>query len=403
VEAPKPTGSTAAGGVATADAPAEAAVKELEARIEADRKNASERIDERMDGAKTLLDKLITLVGVYSVILGITAFITVKFARDEAKEEIENYRKKIESIEQEYQQNFPEFTLMDARIQQLLREMELHMPSMDDWNDDDSFRNLREVDRQYITDSELTIAAISVFALDRSPRMRPRLVSIYSIFARFYAGRDHASDHRQESDFVRALSYATRVVKLSPESSAGYRQRGAIYLARYQRLVGDSPAVAADTLEQVLKSAETDLAEAIGKGTDDAVDAGAYYNRALLSYYKGDIEAAVTVSRRLLGLRSKITSLDRERYLPYIYQNLGCFLALLAQSAASKKKTKAARQLGAEAVQALTSGIEDFKITEAQDGGLARLKKGIASELGKDGDLSKLREPFRQQVAALLQ
>jgi tetratricopeptide (TPR) repeat protein len=374
------------------------AKKDLEARIDADRKNANERIDEKTEGAKDLLDKLITLVGVYSVILGITAFLSVKYARDEAREQIEILRKKIEEIEQK----FPEFSSLDGRVQRLMREMELHMPSEADWNDDESFRALNEEERQQILHNEAVMTAISVFALDRSPSVRTRLVSIYGAFARFYVSRHNTSPELSEPDYVRALFYASKSIELSPDSMGGFRLRGAIYLSRYERLSKITPPVDDTKLKHLLQSAESDFAEAIGKGTGDQVDAGAYYNQALARYYGGDLAGAAAVSRRLVGLRSKISSLHREKYLPDIYLNLGCFLAMQAGRAAEQNQTEAAEQYSTEAVQALGSGIDDFKSTVTLDRGLAQLQKGIRKELLTGGDLNQLGSAQKEKLENLI-
>jgi tetratricopeptide (TPR) repeat protein len=374
------------------------AKKELEVTIDADRKNAGDRIDEKMDGAKQLLDRLITLTGVYSVILGFTAFLSVKFARDEAREQVEILDKKIAEIEQ----SFPEFSRLDERIQRLMRGMELRMSDEADWNDDESYRALSEEQRQEYLNNEATLTSISAFALDRPPSVRARLVSIYGAFARFYLGRHNTSPDLSEADYVRALSYASRAIDLSPERMSGYRLRGAIYLSRYERLSKIAPPVDGAKLKHLLQSAESDFAEAIGKGTKDEVDAGAYYNQALTRYYEGDIAGAAAASRQLLGLKSRISSAHREKYLPDIYLNLGCFLAMQARSAAEQQRTEDEQHFSAEAVQALKGGIDDFQSTASLDGGLVLLKKGIQKELLEGGDLSHLAPAQKEEVATLI-
>jgi tetratricopeptide (TPR) repeat protein len=205
-----------------------------------------------------------------------------------------------------------------------------------------------------------------------------------------------------ESDFLRAVSYAGRVIDLNPDGGAGYRLRGAIHLARYERLAKASPPAGASALEQSLAKAELDLSEAIQKGTAESVDAGAYYNQALVRYYRGDIEGAVRVSRQLLGLESKISRLQREKYLPSIYVNLGSFLAKLAKRAAEENQLDAVRQFSSQAVEAIARGVEDFKKTEMQDGGLARLKELLRSELDSNQELNGLGQTYRDQLEVLL-
>jgi hypothetical protein len=406
--------------------------KDLEARIDKDRQDAGDRIDKWMGLNEWFLALVITVFGfLLPLIGGIAAYMNVKTVRDEAKEqlgiirarvkdiqkdyerEVTNARKEakeqIEEIKREYQDNFPQFSAMDARMQRLLSEMKLRMPSEDDFNDAGLFPKMPEIDRQYILDSELTVAAISVFGLGQSPSLRARISSIYGTLARFYNLRDNTFKNLAESDFVRAVSYATRVIDLNRDSSEGYRMRGAIYLDRYRLLKEVLKSTDEKKLKDLLDSAEMDLDEAIGKSTSEAVDAGAFYNRALAHYYrykdkrdKGEIEKAVTVSKRLLGLKSKITAFHREKYLPSIYLNLGSFLAELAVRARGDNQPDAERQFSTEAVQAITEGFRDFEKTTMQDMGLARLKKELEGELVGEGELSKLENTYVQQLWALV-
>jgi hypothetical protein len=370
--------------------------KDLESRIDADRKDAAERINEKLEGDKDLLGALIGLTGIASLIIGFVSFMSVKYARDEAKDQVEIFRKKIEEIER----TFPEFGGLDERIRGRLREVELRMPSEADWNDDQSFRALSESEKQGILDDEIAIAAsVSVFALDRSPVLRARLVSIYSAFARFYVARHNAAADVSEGDYVRALSYASRAIQLAPEAVGGYRLRGAIYIARYDRGATANPPEDAGKLKVFLDLAKADLEVAVVQR--EPVDAGAFFNLALVHHYKGHTGEAVKTSRRLISLKSKISAMQREKYLPDTYRNLACFLAILAQKAGSQKQAQTA-QLSAEAVQAVQEGIKEFEPTIKQDGGLAALKKAIEGELKPGQDLERLEKPFREEIAALI-
>lgn len=398
-----------------------AALKDLEARIDKDRKDAEDRLDKWMDTCKWILELVIALAGiVFPAIGGIAAYLNVKTVRDDAKDLLDKVEKRTKEIEKEsrlrldelvaqgkaqldqYQQNFPQFTAMDERVQALMGEMERRMPREEDWNNVDSFRKLSEADRQYILDSEVPVAAMSVFNLGNSPKLRPRLSAIYAVFARFYLGRYQTPAGGSESDFWRAVSYADRVIHLDPGDSGGYRLRGAIHLARYERLSKAALPADANAREQSLNSAELDLSEAIRKGTADYVDAGAYYNQALVRYYRGDIEGAIQVSRQLLGLESKLSRLHREKYLPSIYVNLASFLAMLAERAKKQNQQEAERQFGIQAVEAVARGVENFKKTEMQDRGLSRLKELLGSELDSDQELNRLEQAYRKQLEDML-
>ena len=314
----------------------------------------------------------------------------VERTRDEAREQAESIHKKYQEIVETFQENFPQFAAMDARMHRLLSEMKLRMPSEDDFNDVELFPMIPEIDRQYIVDSELTVAAISVFGLGKSPSLSARIASIYGTFARFYNLRDSSLKNPTDGDFVRAVSYATRVIDLNRESSEGYRLLGKIYLDRYRLFKETLKSTDEKKLKELLNAAEMELDKAIDKCSSEGVDAGAYYNRALAHYYREDYASAVAVSRRLLGLESKILPSHRERYLPYIYLNLGSFLAKRALVAAAESRPDEARQFSIEAVQAITAGVKDFENTTMQDGGLERLKEGLNGELTGKQELSKL-------------
>jgi hypothetical protein len=104
----------------------------------------------------------------------------------------------------------------------------------------------------------------------------------------------------------------------------------------------------------------------------------------------------------LLSRREKIPSLDRELYLPYVYQNLGCFLAELAAHAAQSGQSKEAERLSRETVEVIADGVEEFKKTEKLDSGLKRLRNGVRQELGGGGDFSTLGVAYRDELEKLI-
>jgi tetratricopeptide (TPR) repeat protein len=370
--------------------------KNLESQIAARQKQTDDRLAEQMQQSKELLDALVVLTGLGSLLIGFLTYMNVKYAREEAKDQVEIFRKKIEEIEQK----FPEFGGLDERVQRLVREVELRMPAESDWNDEKSYGALTESEREAILDNEVTLAASSsVFALERSVRLRISLVSIHCAFARFYLARWKASADPEERDYVRALSHASRAVAINPEGSAAYRIRGVIHLARYERDSNANPPPNAEKLKQMLDDAELDLKTAASR--DDLVDAGAYFNLALLEHYRGKTEDAANTCRRLLRLRKKISPMHREKYLPDTYRNLACFLAILAHAAATAGDPRSAERLSKEAVAVLKDGVEDFQKTARLDRGLDALRKGVEKELSPGGDLNSLQDLCQQQITAL--
>ena len=379
-----------------------AARKDLEARIDKDRQDAESRIDKAMGLSEWILAVMITVFGFLLPLLGgLAVYFQLKQARRDAEEQVKSLGKKIKKIDEDYRENFPQFSAMDARMQKRLSEMKLHMPSEDDFNEPELFAKMPEMDRQYIQDSELTVAALSVFGLDQSASLRARLLSIYGVFARFHNLRDDHFKNPEEEDFARAVTYAGRVIELDPKSAEGYRMQGAIYLDRYRLLKDELKSTDRHKLEELLTAAETVLDEAIGKCTSSTVDAGAYYNRAMAHFYRGRVEKAVAVSRHLLGLEEKVPLAQREKYLPPIYVNLGSYLARRALDAKAAGQTEDERKFSGEAVQAITKGVRDFERTTMQDGGLERLRKLLLSELVGNEELSQLEAAYFEQLWAM--
>ncbi len=388
------------------DAAVAAARKELEARIDKEQKEAIDRVNERLDSVKTILASLVTLVGLYSVIVAVTAFVTVKYARDDAKETINSLREyataQITYLKEkivEIQQEFPEFGSLHERMESLVREMQGSMRSEADWNDDETFKALSEEERQGILHNEVAFAAISVFALDRSATMRSRLPAIYSAFARFYLGRHNTAAEGNDGDYERAQYYASIAVRESDYSAGALRLRGAIYLARYDRLSNATPPPGADKLNDLLSKAQKTLSEAIQKDTAESVDAGAHYNLAVAQNYAGKRADAVKTLRNLIRLRGKLSWVHREKYLPYIYQNLACYLALQAAEVAATDATKAA-ELSTEAVAAAKDGVAEFQPPEDKPQ-LKALLSAIRDELKPGKDLAVLEQSYQDQLHLL--
>lgn len=388
-------GSGAAAESGNLDTRIEGERKDLEARIESDQKAADAKIGEELEGTKVLLGALVGLTALSSLIIGFVTYMSVKYARDEAKDQVELFRKKIEELENK----FPEFTGFDTRIRSTLRDVELRLPPEADWNDDESFQALQEEEKQEILDDEIAISAsVSVFALDRLPLLRSRLVAIYSAFARFYIARFNATPGSGEGDYVRALSYARRAIERAGDAAGNYRLRGAIYLARYYRGDRATPREDQSLLNQYLEAAQKDLETAAGR--TDPVDAGAFYNLALLKHYKGNTAGAAETCQKLIGLRGKISPMHREKYLPDCYVNLACFCAVLAARATAPAERQ---RLSDQAVEAIRAGLDEFGPTQKQDLGLETLKKGIAREqTAGTGDLDKLEQPYRDKIHILL-
>ncbi len=379
---------------------------EMAAQVATAEKESREHIDKELEHSKMLLDGLVAMVGVYTALLGLTALVTVKFSRDDAEKQMQLARdataKDLERFQkglEELTLSFPEFKQMGERMRSILHEIELLMPPRENWFQDRWFEDLESESHAQIQASELTVAAISIFALERAPRIKPSLESIYYEFALYYTGRSLSSD-QQKGDFARALMYAKRVIDLSPSNSVGYRLQGAVYLERYRGLPAPTSAKETAEKDDLLKKAQVALDQALKEGTADSVDAAAYYDRALLAFNQKNVRDAIAVLERLLKQRDKVSGPDADKYLPDVYRNLACGFAMLADQA--KQDKPEAQKQSDRAVGTIRVALEDFRAKTDLYRGLAKLIKVLEEELKPGGDLSKLDKWYVDQIREVL-
>ena len=391
------TGGPAAGAGAGGEKDA-AAKQELNARFAAAEKESQEHIDKDLERAKTLLDVEVTLVGVYSALLGVTAFVTVKFSRDDAKEQLQIFQKKLDEIGA----SFPQFEKMDERVRQLLGEIVVRMPSEDDWNDEHLLNKIDEIDQQYILDSEIVVSAASVFALERAPGLKGTLFEVYTNFARFHDARYLDGAVANESDFARAVRFADRAVEMQPKSPVGYRRRGAIRLDGYKKLDGATTQEEKARREKRLADAEKDLDEALKLCKDGAPDAGAYYNRALAYYYRAKLDQAIDLTEELLKKKDKIPVEHWSRFMPYVYSNLGGFYAGVAIAAKANHDAVKSAEFSDKAVKAVERGTTEPEMLSGSGVALERLKAQVRSELSANQELNQLDSSYVARLKAML-
>ena len=291
---------------------------------------------------------------------------------------------------------------MDERVQRLLHEIKQLMPSEDDFNDPELFGKINEMNRQAILDSEVVAAAASVFALDRSPSLRTTLFSIYTNFARFHDARFVDANVTDGAEFARAVHFADLAVKMDPTGSAGYRQRGAIRLDGYRKLQGSARPEDIAERNKRLSDAEADLDEALKPDRSGAPDAGAYYNRALAYYYRGDMASAIDKSEELLAIKDKISREHRERFMPYVYSNLGSYYASVAIAAAKTQQARKATEFSAKAAKAVERGLQDLAKPEGSGKAVTRLKTQVRSELDTNQELNQMDKQYADKLKALL-
>ena len=382
------------------------------------KKEIDDDINRRIAYDQAQVDKLVVLVGIYTTILSFLALGTVAFNRQDAKEQLTAGREaltrlqaetraqlgevrtttlgQLSDLQEEIRRDIPEIHRLHGRILEIMHELQSILPDEADWNDNDSYRGLTEGVRQEILVSEFTVAALTIFNLERAPMQRAALANIDRALARFYIARHNTSADHSEADYERARFYASESIRLEPEMSRSYRLRGAIALGRFDTL---GAAATPDVSRLLLQAAEADLLIAISRDTPQLSDAGAHYNEALVRFYSNDLDGAIRESRRSIGLRASFTPEHREKYLSDMYVNLACYLARKARQSTD---VAAKESLSQESVRVFRDGVAEFQPTARIDGGLDALLRGLRRELAPGGDLDGLEDRWKDQLHELL-
>lgn len=373
---------------------------EMAARLEAVEKEHREHIDKELEHSKMLLDGLVAMVGVYTVLLGLTAFMTVKFSRDDAKEKLESFQKALDVV----QESFPQFAKMDERMLLVMSEIVRRMPSEDDWSDDKALSSVDEFNRQYILDSEIVVAAASVFALERSPGLQATVFTIYMNFARFHATRFKDATAAEGNDFARAVRFAGKAIQVNNTHPEGYRRRGAIWLDGYEKLKSATTPQEIERRENLLGKAENDLDEAVRLCQGDELDAGAYYNRALAHFHRKKINEAIDLSEELLKPKNKrrIPNDHWYRFMPDVFINLGGYYVMVALEAKRANDTATENEYSERAVKAVERGITEPAMAAGAGRALTKIKKLLKRELDEKKELGQLDPAYVTRLRAHL-
>jgi hypothetical protein len=391
----------------------------------------------REDRQRAVLDRLVTLVGGYSLLIGLTAFLSLKLAAEDAEKRLTLLKEQVNQRVQlateqvqgfltmaESQMNnavalakdqvastvestgaqlklletaasgqveefktriagdLPDMRAMQAGLRSLLFDLEQLVPSVQDWNDERYYNMLTEAQRQEILISEWTVGALPTLISRDAAGNRKSLAGIYRTMARFYFGRYKVE--KAPADSGRADAYLTRALLIEPEHAGSYRLRGAIYLAE-QRL-NPAPAGQPDAL---LNEAERNLRLALEK---DKNDLGAHYNLALaLTRRTGPAKAAgldeaIELIRLVLGRLSDFPEQQKRKYMDSVALNQACDLNAKARATNDPLIKKPFQE---EAVRTLTEGL-DYLVKNRNARGLASLRASIEREIAPGNDLDDL-------------
>jgi hypothetical protein len=417
-----PIRSADAAGNAANNVPPPAPIPSAQAQVEDAVNRATaplkDEIKAREDQQRAILDRLVTLVGAYSLLVGLTAFFSLKSAREEAQSQTALSRSQLadnltltsgqitnhlnsttdqlklvqDSAKEQLKQNrddwaefkmriwseLPDMRAMQEGLRALLFDLEHIIPAETNWNDERSYVALSEDQKQEILISESTIAALPTLISRDSTGNMASLARLYRTLARFYFGRYKAEKARTDSG--RADAYITRALRIDPAHAGSYRMRGVIYLAE-QRL---NP-MAAGQPDVLLEKAERNLRLAIAK---DKNDLGAHYNLALALARAGNPDKTmegIELTRDVLARLNVFPEPQKRKYIDSVVLNQACDLNAVARTA----KDEESKKLRAEAVKTITDGI-DILAWDRNARGSESLRAGIEREIAPGKDLHDL-------------
>jgi hypothetical protein len=417
----------------------------IDAKVTAQQKALQDSLDAQLKQAKedlaaleNLMGKEVTLVTIYAVLAALAAGFSLVSARAEAIKKLEELESKtvaakaevdklvketkgetkdfIKEMRDEVEAKFPFLASIEENIPYILNEIRwivnpgvrVNADPLDGEGDD---KPLREDERQKVLVAEMTIAGLSVYSPEKSSAFRSQIVGIYNGLARFYwkemerRKSDKAASFG-DADYRRAEFYATMSRRLAPEQPGVSRLLGSIRAARYEllnRLIesGSAPDdVSAETQEELLKSAKADFEKAMPKPDAKQIDAGAYYNLALVHYYQNNLSEAIRLSRELLALSGKISSGHRVKYLPDAYLNLAIFLAKQAASLPAEN-AQGKENLYNQVRETIQAAVTDFRNDVNKNDSLQRITGGVQKELLEKGDLSSAPDDVKEAILGI--
>jgi len=401
---------------------------------------------------RAILDRLITLVGVFSAILGLCAFATVRLAREDAIAQAKRIDKDLDAFKaaatndlaafknrtiaetmtlqtsteaslqsaqdssklglealtrntssqiEEFRRNIwselPEMRNLKDGLRNLLLDLERTIPSESNWNAERAYESLSESERQNILITESTVNALRIFISGYSTANLETQARLYRALARFYLGRFRVE--KLEQDAERADIYARRSQEIEPENSDNYRLRGALYLAKYRILKKNPPAtpslIFTEKLASLLSAAEGLLSEATRKNDKDA---GAAYNLALATSYRDNFDKAIAISKEAIEKRDELSYQQVRKYLPNLYINLACFLAKKADKEGDATVQASSRE---NAVTVLQEGLAYFEKRDISLG-IQALRIGIQRERQDTGAYKNLTPEQKASLDAML-
>lgn len=349
---------------------------------------------------RAILDRLVTVVGGYALLIGLASFGAVKLASEQARAQLATVDAEVKRMRDSMAGEVLELRNLKDGLRELLFDLERTVPEETDWNARESYERFTPSQIQHILISEATIAALPIFLSWQSTENTEVMARLYRALASFYLGR--YQKERRPEDAERAHAYARKSLEVVKSADA-YRLLGSIYLAQYWILRNQdnakADAVTTTNLDHLLSAAESNLraAEVNKKG-----DAGAACNLALVALYREQTEEGLKFLQEGIRHRSKFSDLELRKYLPAMYINLACVKARQGDSAEDSSNLELAETRRSEALTAVEEGLKYLRKRGVFQGA-ERMWREIDRELRPDrGDFRRMGQERVNRLRSLV-
>jgi tetratricopeptide (TPR) repeat protein len=199
--------------------------------------------EKQSDRLQKTIQWLVTISGLYAVILGLYAYFGLNRLVDGAQKEIDKTAKTFEEerqrLQEERDRSYPIVTRIERNLSATVEQIERILPAYEerDWVRD-LYSDLDAEQREQVLMSEASIASFEVLGLGGVSLYSSRVALIYGRLGRFYGsryakrrkdgGRDRPDPSEFEGDRARAIEYLEKAIAADAGKAVLHRDLGVL-------------------------------------------------------------------------------------------------------------------------------------------------------------------------------
>jgi tetratricopeptide (TPR) repeat protein len=398
----------------TSDSGIEAKLSQQESQIQIAQEKLTlqqDYLEKRATDLERLISGMTLGTTLYSFILGLLAYLSLKAVRTEAEadlakinglledfkkrefedfkknlqartqEEIDRAREEFEGFKTEVRNDIPAMYGIERSLGVILDRILRQVDMSRNWTLIESYEAMTDEERQTVLIAEMTVAGFDYFRFPESKRYRRAAAQVYIGLASFYAARSRITDVGglfNQVDMRRAFIYIDRACATDPRSPRAFSQRAAFLLI-------DVPKKGALLPKEHLDKAESDLNTCLSLGESDA---RALYNLAWVTRRRGNLPKAIALLTKILDARQTLAPEDRGHRVIDAFTNRACYRALVLSPIPADAPNLPQYQTEASSILAdCQAACEEAKVYKLQD----YCREGFAREFSSTGDLNPIR------------